>query len=116
MSTHCYIGIVTRNGNSKKVDAIRCRNDGYLSGVGMTLLARYGDEATIRGLFTLGELFCLGVVPESNGSEGVAHFPSIKAMMQEPEEYIYLFDTVKSTWTVSEDGGPFVHLTDELCS
>jgi hypothetical protein len=56
MSTRSYIGLLQKNG---KVKAIYCHFDGYLDGVGKTLLNHYTAIDKIKKLLSLGSISCL---------------------------------------------------------
>lgn len=57
MSTHCYIAKRNENGT---YTGIYCHFDGYISGVGQTLLNHYNDANKINELIALGDLEVLG--------------------------------------------------------
>lgn len=57
MSTRSRIGI--EDPETGKVRSIYCHFDGYLSGVGQTLLDHYKDRAKIEALMNLGDLSVL---------------------------------------------------------
>lgn len=59
MSTRSRISYVTSEG---KVRSIYCHNDGYLEGVGKTLLENYNDT-NLNALMDLGNLSSLGTTP-----------------------------------------------------
>jgi len=67
MSTRCDIGIKTNN----TAEIIYCHFDGYLSGVGKTLLENYTDLDKIKELMSLGSISSLG--KELNGSISHSH-------------------------------------------
>lgn len=56
MSTRSMIGVMEKDGSIK---AIYCHFDGYLDGVGYTLLNNY-DEAKVRDLIERGDISSLG--------------------------------------------------------
>ena len=62
MSTRSMIGVMEKDGSVK---AIYCHFDGYLDGVGYTLLNNY-DEAKTRDLIERGDISSLG--PNIKGS------------------------------------------------
>lgn len=62
MSTRSLIGKVEKNG---KIRAIYCHHDGYLEGVGQTLVDFYSDESKIDDLLNLGDLSSLGETAET---------------------------------------------------
>lgn len=57
MSTHSNIGILGEDG---RIEAVYCHGDGYLTGVGLTLLFHYRDEMEIRKIIHEGALSYLG--------------------------------------------------------
>jgi hypothetical protein len=57
MSTRSAIGTEDENGQIK---AVYCHFDGYLSGVGLTLLKSYNDIEKIQELISLGGISSLG--------------------------------------------------------
>ena len=61
MSTHATIWI--KNSNDT-FTGIYCHFDGYLSGVGDTLLKHYNVESAAAGLISLGAISSLGVYAE----------------------------------------------------
>jgi hypothetical protein len=68
MGTRSRIGRENEDGS---VTSIYCHWDGYIDGVGMTLLDHYKEPAKVRSLIALGDLSCLraSVHPE----EGKPH-------------------------------------------
>lgn len=62
MSTRCTIAMKNDDGT---LTAIYCHHDGYLSGVGKTLLNYYQDPRKVRQLMELGDISSLGVFPIS---------------------------------------------------
>ena len=57
MATRSAIGFVEHDGT---VHAIYCHWDGYLEGVGDTLLKHYNDTYKVLELLELGDISCLG--------------------------------------------------------
>ena len=57
MSTRSLIGIAAPDGS---VRAVYCHFDGYIEGVGATLLRHYNSEEKARELLDLGDLSSLG--------------------------------------------------------
>jgi len=62
MSTPAAIGMKM---GDNTVHAIRVNWDGYLSGVGITLLRNYTNYDLVKGLLNLGEISSLGDTAES---------------------------------------------------
>lgn len=60
MSTRCRIGIENED---KTITSIYCHHDGYLAGVGATLLDHYKDKEKIYALMKLGDMSSLGIEP-----------------------------------------------------
>lgn len=59
MSTRSLVGIQNKDGS---VNYVYIHSDGYLTGVGKTLLEHYSDRKKIRRLINLGDLSSLGEV------------------------------------------------------
>lgn len=59
MSTRSLVGIQNKDGS---VNYVYVHSDGYLSGVGKTLLENYSDRKKVRRLINLGDLSSLGEV------------------------------------------------------
>ncbi|WDA36427.1 hypothetical protein [Sphingobium sp. YC-XJ3] len=57
MSTRSRIGIQDADGS---IRSVYCHSDGYLSGVGDTLINHYADPEKVEALIALGDLSCLG--------------------------------------------------------
>lgn len=74
MGTRSIIGVETVSG----VRAIYCHWDGYLSGVGQTLLEHYSSQGRVEQLIALGNLSSLGKCIEPN--------PAITHSFIEPQE------------------------------
>ncbi|MBT1162561.1 hypothetical protein [Bifidobacterium sp. SO1] len=64
MSTRSGIAIKNQNGT---YSWIYCHYDGYLEGVGQTLLDHYQNRQQIESLMSLGDISWLGEVPEDPG-------------------------------------------------
>ena len=72
MSTNSRIAVVQKNG---KVKSIYCHWDGYLSGVGQTLVDHYNDEKKANALVKLGDISCL--------------YKHIKPLKEAPEAFFH---------------------------
>lgn len=57
MSTRSRIGYVMKTG---AIASVYCHSDGYIEGVGHTLLKHYTDPKKVRALIKLGDLSSLG--------------------------------------------------------
>ncbi len=67
MSTHS--AIIVKIGDDKFIGSY-CHFDGYLSGVGQTLLLDYKDLDKVTALINLGELRCIGSgITKAKGTE-----------------------------------------------
>lgn len=68
MSTRSRIGMVQADG---KVVSIYCHNDGYVQGVGDTLLHHYTDPKKVESLISLGDISSLheNIDPDPKGGE-----------------------------------------------
>lgn len=82
MSTRCLIGKVEKNG---KIRAIYCHHDGYLDGVGQTLVDYYNDESTIDELLDLGDLSVLGETPDTIPEYWTSDDTEVQAKMSSGE-------------------------------
>lgn len=61
MATRSYVGIAEKDDQGKDyVDYIYCHWDGYLTGVGKTLLEHYDSYILARSLINLGDVSCIG--------------------------------------------------------
>lgn len=113
MSTRSYIGIENKDGT---IEYVYCHYDGYLSGVGSTLLENYIAEEEVRELIGGGDLSQLGGgVKQSTyyARDRGEDFPSVMPA-QEPNrktfatdakgEYLYLFSTAFGSWAVLQPG------------
>lgn len=60
MGTRCEIGIVKDDGS---IESIFCHYDGYISGVGATLLEFYNTKEKVVALMKCGHLCGLGACP-----------------------------------------------------
>lgn len=134
MATRSNIILSRSNG---KYDRIYVHYDGYLSGVGETLLAHYTSYARVSELIDLGDLSCLGenispsgdrhsyAEPEpgiciaygrDRGETGTAArtFNSLAEACEDHEEYAYLFKDGKWYYTQDYPSEPFVDLAEAL--
>jgi hypothetical protein len=118
MSTRSTYGIL--NGDNT-VTAVYCHFDGYLSGVGYTLLNNYDTEDKIRNLLSFGACSGLGkTIDESifytrdrEEDLEIKTYGSVSDFCNcgSYYEYHYLFDTIKNRWFVRDDGGKLVELS-----
>lgn len=110
--------------------------DGYLSGVGQTLLDHYTDQAKIEALIALGSISVLDAevtapaghrfgnqIPGHTVAYGrdrgetdvdATYHPTLQAVLDEGdfEEFAYIWQD--GTWTVSDHGDEFVDLATAL--
>ena len=68
MATRSRIGILNPDSS---ITSIYCHYDGYLKGVGQTLVRHYKDEDKIRALISLGDISYLE--PEVSPPDGAGH-------------------------------------------
>ena len=87
MSTRCFIAKKTDTGFL----SIYCHHDGYLSGAGKMLATHYSDPATVDALLALGDLSCLGPLPDSETTEAYSRDRGEPFEDNAPEEYPGLF-------------------------
>lgn len=114
MSTHSTIWIKKKDGTD---NGIYCHFDGYLSGVGQTLLDHYQSKEKISELIALGALSSLEI---DNGTCVAYHRDhgediTIYSSMKPPcylEEYNYVWKNNK--WYVTFDDNNLVELTQSL--
>lgn len=108
MSTRSNIGIIEKDGSVKM---IYCHFDGYLEGVGITLLGHF-EEQKVRDLLELGDLSSLDETPEKscayhrNRGEELQKakvYPSIIEAQKDMEEYLYLWSVDESCWLFAND-------------
>ena len=119
MSTHSRIGILNDDGT---VTSIYCQHDGYLSGVGLTLINCYTDEDAVNELMGLGDISALDedtddceAYGRDRGEEDTeaAENDSIEEYQSQGDaSYAYLFKG--GTWYVSISNEDFVFLTSDL--
>ncbi len=133
MSTRSNIGVIHAD---ETVTMIYCHSDGYLDGVGETLLEYYTEPEKVFQLIDLGSISQLGEeIGEKHDFDSHSHSSSwclaygrdrgedgTEAMTyknkelakKEMEEYLYLFNPSTKEWIVSDHEEPFVALTKEL--
>jgi hypothetical protein len=119
MATRSRIGIVNLDGT---IDSVYCHFDGYLEGVGDTLLASYNNENSIRELLSHGDMSCLydtikdtEFYNRDRGETGVSMQTSkdMDDFSTLCEEYNYLF--VMGKWTVcGHDGEKWDRIDEAL--
>lgn len=132
MSTRSVI--IVRQGGKYK--GIYCHSDGYVSGVGATLLAHYTNQAKVEQLISLGDLSRLGAEVAPNpgvnhsfqrraegvsvaygrdrgeqGTDAVEGTTPESVRFRFDHDYAYLFED--GAWTVSVRGRPFESLSGE---
>lgn len=130
MSTRSRIGVLNQNGS---ITSIYCHHDGYLEGVGATLVQHYTDPTKVRALILLGDISSLeaeiGVkrafdsrdpqyanmtlaYGRDRGEEGTEQTESrtradfLTTASGSDAEFIYLFDPDTRTWTYSTGARP----------
>jgi hypothetical protein len=123
MATRSRIAIENQDGT---VDSIYCHWDGYLSGVGETLMDHYSDREKLEKLLELGNLSAL----EATLEDTIAYcrdrgddlkfktFSNMEELFNKgfimDEEFVYCF-TKDSIWLVNENGSSSVrYLKEEL--
>jgi hypothetical protein len=117
MATRSRIGIVNLDGT---IDSVYCHFDGYLDGVGDTLLTFYNNETSIHELLSYGDMSGLHDTIEAtvfyglDRSETGVDMKTSKNMDDFSaicEEYNYLF--VMGKWTVFGNDGENWEKLDE---
>lgn len=117
MSTRSAIGMRTYDG---KIKAVYCHWDGYLEGVGKTLLNSYKDVFKVNQLLDKGDISSLESTIKATkfyaDSEGLENNePEVLANTSEMIEYFdsceYFYVFEDDYWTVST-GGNFAKLID----
>lgn len=115
MSTRSLIGIMNKDGS---ITNVYCHFDGYLDGVGITLVENYDTEEKIYELLERGDMSSLGEKVGTcefyyqRGEDGVdaktipADVPNIKDVYYESgqncwADYVYLFEDGK--WYYSRE-------------
>ena len=98
MATRSRIGVEQADGS---IRSIYCHFDGYLDGVGQTLLDHYSDSDKLNQLLDLGDLSSLGpqldgdteAYARDRGETGVEAETSanFEEFLKLQESYIYLF-------------------------
>lgn len=117
MATRSTIGMRTYDGNIK---AVYCHWDGYLEGVGKTLLNSYKDVFKVNQLLDKGNISSLESQIKNTvfyaDKEGIDDnspvvFKTVQDMIEyfSDSEYFYVFED--DYWTVST-GGNFAKLVD----
>lgn len=112
MSTRSHIGILRENGN---IEVVYCHYDGYLGGVGVTLLANYNSLDKVKELINKGSFSSLGNTIEETDyynesgwdipweySHQVDYLKGYKNKDFFDIEYTYLFDEKDNQWLVAE--------------
>ena len=100
MGTHAMIGVVNDNGS---VTATYCHYDGYLEGVGRTLVDHYSHPIEAVSVSLIGYLSALepnihnSIANAVHKDQPVALYTSVQEYMDEGcdtagAEYLYLFD------------------------
>lgn len=122
MSTRSLIGIMNKDGS---ITDVYCHFDGYLDGVGITLVENYDTEEKIYELLERGDMSSLGEdimsckFYKDRGEDGVdaktipADVPNIKDVYYESgqncwADYVYLFEDGK--WIYSRES---LKMTDD---
>jgi hypothetical protein len=111
MSTRSAIGVVTWDG---KIKAVYCHYDGYIEGVGTTLLTRYKDIFKVHQLINGGNMSALGDLirevkyygKDKGQGDNLPKLFDTKADMVSYYkdswcEYFYLFEN--DSWTVTQN-------------
>lgn len=119
MGTRSAIGMRTENGS---IRAVYCHWDGYLEGVGATLLEHYKEADKINALLDRGGLSSLKpdiddiefyASTEGIEDNGAVTFTNVRDMIEFFDycEYFYVFEN--GEWTVST-GDVFDNLNNQL--
>ena len=115
MATRSFIGIQNHNGT---VTGVYCHHDGYLEGVGKTLLENYNDQKKATQLVELGSLSSLGedldVTQAYHRDRGedldVSEYLSPSAVRFNDGGYEYIYLLTREGWLYAErhdrDGSP----------
>lgn len=99
-----------------RVRSVYCHHDGYLEGVGRTLLDHYTDPDKIDSLLALGDLSSLGDDPETPGEciaymrdHGETDCPATESInlddalaIDTSQEFYYVWEN--GSWSVWSDG------------
>ena len=119
MSTNSTIAIRNDDGTYRH---IYCHWDGYLEGVGLTLLENYTTKEQVNELLDLGDCSTLGESLEDSEFYGRDRYESgadagvvdgYDDLLDECHDYCYIF--VDGEWTVNYTGvGERLSLADEL--
>jgi hypothetical protein len=108
MSTHCYICYIDATG---RVETIYINHDGYLKGVGLTLLKKYNTEKEVIDLMVDGSRDSLN--PEYAKEKNLYYdsrkiFNSMNDLIEDIKkrrdiEFTYLWNEEKAAWYYFED-------------
>lgn len=120
MSTRSTIAIRNDDGTYRH---IYCHYDGYLEGVGLTLLENYTTKEQVNELLDLGDCCSLGKSLDDSEFYGRDRYDGVVAdvrvvdgyddLLDECHNYCYIF--VDGEWTVNYAGaGERLSLADEL--
>lgn len=109
MSTRSFIGIQKIDGT---VDGVYCHFDGYLDGVGRTLIENYTTPQQVLDLVALGSLSTLGsdlgstvAYHRDRGEElDVVQYGSLREVAFDDGGYEFLYVFTPEGWTVAEPG------------
>ena len=100
MSTRSMIGVYDKYNGC--VTAIYCHCDGYISGVGHTLVQHYVDPLKIDELIDNGRISSLGETPHRQWNEEAKEYDSIDEYRTMADkswcEYVYLY--MDDVWQV----------------
>lgn len=112
MSTCSHIGILHKNG---KIEVVYCKYDGYLTGVGITLLANYNSLDKAKELIGRGSFSSIGDTIEKTdyyyepGWDIPWEYPRQEDYLKGYKnwdffdiEYTYLFDEKNNQWLAAE--------------
>ena len=126
MSTRSYIGIENKDGT---VTAVYCHFDGYLSGVGQTLLNHYKKRTKVQALIDLGNLSYIGKTPKKSRAYHSWRGDPLEQMNKNLKwsfaeefkndihiEYVYLFSKGKWYHLRFDNGNPvYRQMDDKYC-
>jgi hypothetical protein len=110
MSTRSGIGIIYIDGRLK---ATYCHHDGYVEGVGLTLLEHYRDQRNVEALVDIGGFSSLeetveetakyaytarGEDKDFRGDGTMLGYPCIR-LQDTDQEYHYIYNTIDQAWS-----------------